>query len=711
MNATASPRLDLARPACWFASLVHEHQGTVYGIALRVVRDRAAAEDVSQQVFLRLFQEKGIPQGVANPKAYVARIAVNAALNALRATGRRARHEEKAPARSTTMSPTAALEHQELRVAVDELPIELRLPVALHYFQGLSYAEVAESLEVPSGTVASRIHSAIGRLRTALAGIAVLAGAGSLEAALEATSPEEVPSDLTERLLRIPSLPPVPTTPPAASAIASAISGPFAAIALILVTASGARPAGAGPASPGGPRTASASPAAVPTPVASTHAVPPVAGPNAAVSTTTRDAATPPPAAVEALTTIDGFLLARLDGTMEVGEIYTDPVQTMASAPYVLDAESARPFAGMAVANADCMEFWKDATHLGAFPRVWIRVKGTVRQETSSGHDVFDMGTNWFTVREVVSVDWLSDGWLLSWRAARLAEADLAGMLNEPPSKEKRARFIASAQAAMQAVSEMRRQGQLGGPPQPLVGLPQGAAYRKGVELQLLRSLRNLTGPYALTPVGVPEFPTVEEIREVFFSAKDTAELRSVIVARWGEDALDGSLSYYEGTKDSFSWVSHDLSALLKEWTPEQFLAVQERARAIPENFIIRIIELPDDAAYEVHRERVKGTGLGLGELEVADRQTYLVANGVKVTSVAQGSAADKAGLRVGDVIWRAHVPNNNPMGGNPGRIEPQSPSNVVNFGWQLGEAKGMEAITLDVLRDGACVQVVLPRR
>ncbi len=163
MNATASPRLDLAGPACWFDTLVHTHQGTVYGIALRIVRDRAAAEDVSQQVFLRLFHEKGIPSGVANPKAYVARIAVNTALNALRATGRRARHEEKAPARSTTMAPTAALEHQELRVAVDELPIELRLPVALHYFQGLSYAEVAESLEVPSDTVASRIHSAIGR--------------------------------------------------------------------------------------------------------------------------------------------------------------------------------------------------------------------------------------------------------------------------------------------------------------------------------------------------------------------------------------------------------------------------------------------------------------------------------------------------------------------------------------------------------------------
>lgn len=701
MNATASPRLD-------FPSLVHEHQGTVYSVALRVVRDRAAAEDVSQQVFLRLFQEKGIPPGVASPKAYVARIAVNAALNALRATERRARHEEKAPARSTPMSPTAALEQRELHVAVDELPIELRLPVALHYFQGLSYAEVAESLEVPSGTVASRIHSAIGRLRTTLAGIAVLAAAGSVEAALEGASDEEVPPDLTERLLRIPELPPVPPAPPAAVAIASAISGPFAAVALILVTTGVALLAVTRLANPGGTHVAVTPPAMPPATVATTSSTPTPAGSTAVVSTTTRETAAPPVAVAEAPTTIDGFLLARPDGTIEVGEIYTDPVQTMASAPYVLDAESARPFEGMAAASSDVMEFWKDAAKVGSFPRVWVRVKGTVRHEAGGTRDAFDMGINWFTVGEVVSVDWLSDGWLLGWRAARLAEGDLAGMLSEPPSKDKRARFIERAQAAMQAVSEMRRQGELGGPPQPLEALPQGAPYRKGVEQQLLRSLRNLTAPFALTPVGVPEFPTVEEIRGVFFSAKDPSDMRSAIVARWGEDALDGTLSYYEGTKDSFSWVSRDLSALLKEWTPEEYRAAQERARAIPEN--LKTFALPEQPAYEAHRERVKGSGLGLGELAVADRQTYLVANGVKVTSVAQGSAADQAGLRVGDVIWRAHVPNHNPMGGTPGRIEAQAPSNVVNFGYLLGEAKGMEGVTLDVLRDGGCVQVVLKR-
>ena len=98
MNSLASPKgLD-------FEALVHEHQGTVYQVALRVLRDPAGADDVAQQVFLRLFQERGIPQGVASPKAYVARAAVNAALNALRARERRSRHEEKAtPRRSTPM--------------------------------------------------------------------------------------------------------------------------------------------------------------------------------------------------------------------------------------------------------------------------------------------------------------------------------------------------------------------------------------------------------------------------------------------------------------------------------------------------------------------------------------------------------------------------------------------------------------------------------
>ncbi len=96
----------------------------------------------------------------------------------------------------------------------------------------------------------------------------------------------------------------------------------------------------------------------------------------------------------------------------------------------------------------------------------------------------------------------------------------------------------------------------------------------------------------------------------------------------------------------------------------------------------------------------------GLGDI---DRQTWLVTLGVKVVSVTQGSRAEHAGLRVGDVIWRAHVPRGPGKGGAEGKIEPFQPSNPVNFGYLLGQAEGLDAVTLDVLRDGECVQVVLP--
>jgi S1-C subfamily serine protease len=81
----------------------------------------------------------------------------------------------------------------------------------------------------------------------------------------------------------------------------------------------------------------------------------------------------------------------------------------------------------------------------------------------------------------------------------------------------------------------------------------------------------------------------------------------------------------------------------------------------------------------------------------------------VKVVSVLQGSRAEGAGLRVGDVIWRAHVPNAQGKEGHVGVIEPHLPANPVNFGYLLGRAEGLDAVTLDVLRDGECMQVVLP--
>jgi len=706
MNSLASPKLD-------FEALVHEHQGIVYNVALRVTRDRAAAEDVTQQVFLKLFEERGLPPGVASTKAYVARVATNAALNALRAGDRRARHEEKALPRSTPMSPIDALEHVELRAAVDDLPVELRLPVVLHYFQGLTYAEVAEGLDVPSGTVASRIHSAIGRLRGALAGVAVLAVAGSLEAALEGTSPESVPADLTERLLEIPSLPPVPTAPPsAAPAWAAALGGPMMTVVLLMVTVSVALIAAVRLTRSMPLHTASeAAPVAGPTTLSiSTDA--PVALTTSVV--TPAGGGTTPIADVpnEELTLLEGFLVRRQDGTLEVARLYTDPVQTMASAPNLLTPEAARAFEGMDLGGRSFDMWLVEPKPLGPPARVWVRLRGTVQHERSKTDDSFDMGVDWFTTREIVAVDVLTEHWAEQWRGVRRSLARLNAMTQEPPSPGKRSEFVATAQEALHGIDELRRLREVEEVPAGVASQHRGDGWRRPIERASLWALRNLSQPFDLTPVGVPEFPTEESLREVFLSAKDQAGFRGAVLSRFGEDALDQTLCYYDGSPDTFSLKSVALDAAMKTWSAEEFLAVQGRAEKIGENHP-KPEEAPaaENPAYAAHRARIASTGLEVVEMAASARKTALVTGGVEVRSVAQGSAADKAGLRVGDVIWRAHVPNNNPMGGQVGRIEAQSPSNPIHFGWLLGEAEAMEAITLDVLRDGGCVQVVLPRK
>lgn len=95
------------------------------------------------------------------------------------------------------------------------------------------------------------------------------------------------------------------------------------------------------------------------------------------------------------------------------------------------------------------------------------------------------------------------------------------------------------------------------------------------------------------------------------------------------------------------------------------------RGRAIRENF--ERDALPKHPEYEKHRARIAS-----------------------------------AGLRVSDETWRAHVPNGERKG-ERGKIEPHAPSNPVNFGYLLGQAEGLDAVTLDVLRDGECVPVALP--
>jgi RNA polymerase sigma-70 factor, ECF subfamily len=159
-----------------FPELVLAHQDLVFGVALRVVRDAATAEDVAQDAFVRAY--RALKRYSADRirelrlRPWLARIALNAARNEVRS--RRA-HDDIDAAAETLPAPGDGPSHiaeqsDERRMwarLLAGLPDRYRLPVALRYVDDLSYAELAEALGRPLGTVKSDVHRGVALLRAA----------------------------------------------------------------------------------------------------------------------------------------------------------------------------------------------------------------------------------------------------------------------------------------------------------------------------------------------------------------------------------------------------------------------------------------------------------------------------------------------------------------------------------------------------------------
>ncbi|NUR88739.1 MAG: sigma-70 family RNA polymerase sigma factor [Nonomuraea sp.] len=146
----------------------------IFGLALRVTRDRVIAEDITQEVFL-VFWERPLafdPER-GSLRAWLATIAHRRAVDHVRAEERRRvsalgpRLFEPEPARLED-NVLAADEAKRVRQAVTELPDSLRQAVELAYFGGRTYRQVGEELGVPEGTAKSRIRLALRRLADAL---------------------------------------------------------------------------------------------------------------------------------------------------------------------------------------------------------------------------------------------------------------------------------------------------------------------------------------------------------------------------------------------------------------------------------------------------------------------------------------------------------------------------------------------------------------
>jgi RNA polymerase sigma-70 factor (ECF subfamily) len=157
------------------ARLFDLHGGAVHGVARRLVRDDALAEDVTQEVFLRLWRKpERFDPARGTLRAFLVRDAHGRSIDLIRSEESRRAREERDAFRSSGDVPGPeqevweAVRSEKVRAALAALPDLERDSVVLAYFGGLSYREVAERLGQPEGTTKSRIRAAMQRLRGVL---------------------------------------------------------------------------------------------------------------------------------------------------------------------------------------------------------------------------------------------------------------------------------------------------------------------------------------------------------------------------------------------------------------------------------------------------------------------------------------------------------------------------------------------------------------
>ena len=159
-----------------FAALYDELSPAVFGLARRVVRDPARAEDVTQEVFLEVWRKAArFDSDLGRPKTWVMTIAHRRAVDAVRRSESHKRQDDHgAPDEVVHDEPADAViraeEHGAVRGCLETLT-DLQLEsVRLAYFNGYTYNEVATLLEKPLPTIKTRMRDGLIRLRDCLEG-------------------------------------------------------------------------------------------------------------------------------------------------------------------------------------------------------------------------------------------------------------------------------------------------------------------------------------------------------------------------------------------------------------------------------------------------------------------------------------------------------------------------------------------------------------
>ncbi len=155
------------RPA--FNQLVLKYRNRVMGIAARMLGDRGEAEELAQDVFVKVYRALGDFRGASLFSTWLFRVTANSCLNHRRRRRAELRISDGAAGLELAVAdpssnPHHLLEQKELRTALEKsirsLPEEQRIVLILRDVEGLSYEAIADSLELEPGTVRSRLHRA-----------------------------------------------------------------------------------------------------------------------------------------------------------------------------------------------------------------------------------------------------------------------------------------------------------------------------------------------------------------------------------------------------------------------------------------------------------------------------------------------------------------------------------------------------------------------
>jgi len=163
MDEDIRQHLDARRYSQAFDLLVDRYQDKVFHLALGLMRDRGAAEDMAQEIFIRVWKGLAGYRGAASMSTWIYAIGRNTCLTELKHLASRPRVCQEGAGLDRATEPTAepdGLAGVEIHALLGHLPERYRQVVTLYYLEEKSYQEVAEMLGIPLGTVKTFLHRA-----------------------------------------------------------------------------------------------------------------------------------------------------------------------------------------------------------------------------------------------------------------------------------------------------------------------------------------------------------------------------------------------------------------------------------------------------------------------------------------------------------------------------------------------------------------------